>query len=235
MPSNISAPSRPGVERIDLLAARVLRSAEPFHFSLARSHAELEAAQHLRYRTVLEQGWTVPDEFPSGMERDQYDDAALHVIAVRGQAVVGTARIVLPRPGFKLPMEEAFGLKLSNPAVEVGRVCRGPDSHDFEHRVFLGLLAQVWMEMRKRDFIECCGAAGQSMIRLWQVIGFRVITLAPPQSYWGENRWPVVIRPSEALARFDETVNAIQQIGGDKNEAIQPQNVVASRDCSGVS
>lgn len=204
-----------GVERIDLIAERILRRSAPFRFRVACSQAEIDSAQQLRYQTARGQGWAVSGELPFGMERDGYDDGALHVIALYDATMVATARIVLPTPGRKLPIEGAFGVSVPASAVELGRLCKVQGCPDPNHGLLLGLIAQAWIEIRTRGFSECCGAAGRTMIRLWQIMGFPVVRLAPARYYWGEERWPILVRPCQARQLFDEAVNHLGHTKGD--------------------
>jgi hypothetical protein len=199
---------------MDLLAERMLRLAQPLRLDLAHSPRELESVYRLRFRTAAARGWIDPAQFESGMEKDAHDDAALQIVALDGDVVVGTTRIVLPAPGRRLPTEEAFAWEADTPGriVDVGRTCRDPLYDDPYHRVLLGLLGKVWIEMRRRHFTRCCGVLGVIMMQLLHKrLGLIVVKVAPPHLYWGEERWPVVIRPQDADERLDATVRIGEQ------------------------
>lgn len=196
------AVSEPSIKRMDRLAEGILRLIEPLRLELARAPHDLECAYRLRFQTALDRGWISRAQFPSGLPQDEHDDSALQIIALKGGAVVGTARIILPAPGRKLPAEEMFAWHPDQPGrmVEVGRICRDPRSTSGP-RVFFGLIGKIWIEMRQRNFTECCGCADINMIRVYEDLGFNVMKMAPPRLHWGEERWPVVIRPVKSKPR----------------------------------
>jgi len=195
-----AASSRSGIERFDLLAQRMLRAARPVHFDIARSARELDAVYRLRFRTIVERGWACREQFQSGIEKDEYDDTAVQIVALQAGAVVGATRIVLPSPGCRLPTEEAFSfnVNLHNRVADVARACRDSRYHDPHQRVFLGLLSKAWIEIRARGFTNVLGVMEARMMRLYQGMGFRVTALAASRLYWGVERSPVLICPREA-------------------------------------
>ena len=190
----------PSIQQIDHLAERVLRSIAPLRIEIARSPRDLECAYRLRFRTAVDRGWIDPAQLPSGLEKDGHDDSALQIVALKGDTVVGTTRIIFPSPGRNLPSEELFMWRAGGRA-EVGRVCRDAACAS-GLQVFSGLLSKVWVELRKRGFTECCGAAAIYMIRMYEAFGWAVERVAPPRFIWGEERWPVVIRPLESSERL---------------------------------
>ena len=198
------------VERIDLLIQQVLRLTHPLHFGQPQSPGQLEAALRLRFQTAVSQGWIAAGDFPSGLETDPYDDVALHIVALDGSTVVGTTRIVLPASGRRLPIEEAFAWQSDGRTVDVGRACVDSQYREGTHRVFLGLLAAVWTEMRNRGFTQCCGVVSAKVMLLYKRLGLEVSRLAPPRIYWGEERWPVLVRPQEAGDQLDTAVRGLE-------------------------
>lgn len=192
--------SSAALERLDGEAARLVTRAAPLRFAVAQSPATLEAAHRLRYQVVIEKGWAAPDAFPDGLERDGYDDRAIQIVAWEGQLPAGTIRLVLPVTGYGLPTEDVFGLKIEPPGevVDTGRMCVARSHRDAPHRVLWGLLAQTWIEMRSRGFSMSCGIQTASLTRLYQRLGFQVIILGDPRSYWGERRFPILIQPERS-------------------------------------
>jgi hypothetical protein len=193
-----------GLVRVDALADRLVAGASPVHFGVARSPAALEAVYRLRAEVVLERGWGGAHDLPGPLEQDGDDARAVHVVAWDGAVVVGTTRLVLPAAGRLLPTEEAFAVRLDAraPTVDVGRLClRPPYRHAYRHAVLWGLLARTWQEMRARGFARACSAASAPVIRMYRGWGLEVDVLGAARRHWGEDRYPVLIRPrSEALA-----------------------------------
>ena len=60
----------------------------------------------------------------------------------------------------------------------------------------MGLLAQAWIESRVLGFTEICGCFSSAMIRFYRRFGFRIEVLSEARSYWGEERFPLLVRPA---------------------------------------
>ncbi|MEY6432083.1 PEP-CTERM/exosortase system-associated acyltransferase [Thioalkalicoccus limnaeus] len=76
-----------------------------FVYFLARDSSELEAVYRMRYQVYcVERGFVSAAHCPGGVERDEYDDHSIHILAThRSGHPAGTARLVLPSPlGFPL-------------------------------------------------------------------------------------------------------------------------------------
>jgi N-acyl-L-homoserine lactone synthetase len=190
-----------GLARTDILAAQLIARAAPLMFSVARSPAECEAVYRLRYAIVVEKGWAKPEDFPNGIERDAYDDAAIQITAWNNDTLAAATRLVLPVPGHPLPTEETFGLRIESrtQVVDVGRTCVAKPYRDARHRVLAGLLGRTWIEMRAGGFTEACGIFTPAVVRMYRAMGFHVTILSTPRLVWGEARSPVLIRPVESL------------------------------------
>jgi N-acyl amino acid synthase of PEP-CTERM/exosortase system len=67
-----------------------------FHFSSIADPIDLETAYRIRYQVYcLERGLLRKDDYPDGLERDEYDAVSLHVLAThRSGEPAGTARLV---------------------------------------------------------------------------------------------------------------------------------------------
>ncbi len=196
--------------KADALAAQLIARAAPLVFGVAQSPAEREAVYRLRYSIVVEKGWARPADFPDGLERDAYDDAAVQIVAWDGDVLVGTIRLVPAVPGLPLPTEEAFGLKVEprTQVMDVGRMCVSPAYRDARHRVLAGLLIRTWIEMRARDCTEACGILTKAVVRMYRGMGFDVVILGAPRLFWGEERYPILIRPAESIHALTRRLRA---------------------------
>src|SRR4051812_41695581 len=149
--------SEPGVEGVplDLLVTRLL-ARSPFDYRLAADDAERDLAYRLRGQVVVERGWRTGDELPGGLERDEFDDRALHVLGWDGDVPMSTGRVVLP-PG--LPTEVACGIVVNPPGevVDVGRMCVVPGHQGLEHAALIGLMCRLYLEMRAHGYVIACG------------------------------------------------------------------------------
>jgi predicted GNAT family N-acyltransferase len=173
-------------------AATWIARAAPVRFGIARTTEDLEAVYRLRCQVVIAAGWASARAFPDGFERDADDARAVHVAGWDGERVVATARFVLSGDGRPLPTETDFDLALPDRArlADVGRLCVAPCHRDRGHRVFRGVLAQIWCEMRQRGYEEAAMVVTGTVARLYQRWGFGVSILGPARAYWGELRFP---------------------------------------------
>jgi N-acyl-L-homoserine lactone synthetase len=187
--------------KTDAFAAEILSRAAPLAFNVARTPAELESVYRLRYKVVIDRGWARPEEFPDGLELDAFDEHAVQIAAWDGAELVGTTRLVAPHPGYRLPVEAAFDLEIArrHQVIDMGRTCRLPEQLDAPQRIFWGLLAKSWLELRSRSFGKICGIFSPGMTRLYQRLGFRVEILGPARIHWGERRYPVLVQPAESI------------------------------------
>ena len=181
-------------------------AAVPQRLGTASSEREREAVFRLRYRTVIEMGWATPDQLPDGVERDDDDEGGLQVVARDGNELVGTARVVLPRRGRRLPVEREFGVAARPRDVEVGRTIVVPRLRgDSRHALLLALFAQCWLEMRSHGFTELLSAVPGRLVEVYRGLGFEVTELAPAREHWGEERFPVrfdVLGSASSLRRL---------------------------------
>jgi N-acyl-L-homoserine lactone synthetase len=180
--------------KIDDVARRSLAWAAPIRFALAETSAEREAVYRLRYQAVIEHSWHRPQDFPDGLERDKYDEHAVHIAGWDGAVLAATSRLVFPSDGNLLPTEEAFELRVEprGQVVDAGRFVVARTHSDMEHRVLAGLLGWSWLAVRARGFAIVCSAfASLPMIRLYQRMGSKMTILAAPRHYWGEVRYPI--------------------------------------------
>ncbi len=139
------------VAGVSTLAAACVARAAPVRFGVAVSAADLEAVYRLRCGVAVARGWTPAHAFPDGLERDAHDAAAMQVAGWDRDRVVATGRLVRAGSGHRLPTEAAFDMTLSGreQLVDLGRVCVASTYRDSAHRVFRGLLGQIWCEMRR--------------------------------------------------------------------------------------
>ena len=174
---------------LDGLVTRLL-DRSPFQYRLAADDAERTLALQLRGRVVVAQGWVDAADLPGGVERDDYDDRALHVLGWDGDVVMSTGRVVLP-PG--LPTEAACGIVVDPPGevVDVGRMCVAPGHQGLEHAALIGLMCRLYLEMRAHGYAVACGMMSARAQVLVRHLGLQVERLGAERSYWNEPRAPV--------------------------------------------
>ena len=174
---------------LDALITRML-ARSPFDYRVAADDSERELAYRLRGSAVLDRGWCSADDLPGGMERDKYDDSAIHVIGWDGDVAMSTGRVVLP-PG--LPTEEACGLVVEprGEVVDVGRMCVAASHQGLEHAALIGLMCRLYLAMREHGFRFACGMMSAPARAMMGLFGLQLEILGPERTYWNESRAPV--------------------------------------------
>jgi N-acyl-L-homoserine lactone synthetase len=197
---------------VDALASQSLDWVAPIKFSTAQSEAERVAVYRLRYNAVIEHGWLPPADLPGGIERDDYDNIAIHVVGWDGNTLAATSRLILPKPGLILPTEKAFDILVEprDQVVDASRFVVARPYSSIEHRVLAVLLAKTWLVMREHGYEMACAAfASLAMLRVYRWMGFHVTVLGPARPYWGEDRYPLLYDVAEAtpslIARWDQS------------------------------
>jgi N-acyl-L-homoserine lactone synthetase len=188
-----------GVLTLDRLSERLLAAADDLRVAVARTEVEREAAFRLRHEQVTAGRWADLD-LPGGLERDEYDDDALHVCAWRGDGLVGTVRVVLPDAARPLPVEATFGLTVepAGAVAEIGRlVIAAAHRGDPLHAAWGALFARAWLEVRTRGYTVLAGAATAEMAGRMRGVGLPYEILGPAREHWGEQRHPVRMDPAQ--------------------------------------
>jgi hypothetical protein len=164
---------------LDGLVARVLAE-YPYRFSLATTSQERAVAFRLRGRAI-----------GADVDRDGYDEVAVHLVGWLDEAAVSTGRLVCPPHA--LPTEEACGLAVEplGRVVDVGRMCVAADHQSYRHAAFVALLCRLYLEMRERGYATACGMMAPRTRRLMRQLGLTLEELAPDRWYLGEDRAPV--------------------------------------------
>jgi N-acyl-L-homoserine lactone synthetase len=211
------------VQTVDELARLTLDRAQPVRFETARSEADRQSIYALRYSVVTRRGWADPRVLPDGREQDEYDPIAIHLVARKGSALLGTTRFVLPSPDRLLPTEAAFDLRLeSMRVVDHSRTVVSPEYRDRGHLVFMGLLFQTWFEVRKRGYTRLCGTASDSVRRLSDRLGIVLDIYGPGRDYWGEIRYAYVWAPEQSYEALADRWGRVVGFGPASAPAVEP-------------
>jgi N-acyl-L-homoserine lactone synthetase len=180
-------------EMWDDFTRQFIRLSPTVRFTSAQLPEEWELIYRARYAQVLKQGWAKPEDMPDGIERDAYDDQALHLVGWEGEHMVIIGRLVFPSPRRPLPTEAAYDLEItpSQQVVDTGRaILLQTERSDEQHRLFLGLMGYAWQEMRARGFCHVCATMTAPMLRLYRMMGIHWQVLGEARLYWGELRHP---------------------------------------------
>ena len=202
---------------VDEMMSEAVAGAAPIRFDIARTDAERDAVFRLRYRVATERGWANPAEFPTGLERDPFDREAVHIVGWDKEALVATSRLVCPKKDRPLPTEAAFDLAVEplGRVVNIDRLIVAPGYSDRRHRAMVALLGATWTQTRAHGFHAWVGISTPAMVRLFRLLGFATLPLAPPQRYWNEVRVPILCDgargATEALKRRAKALAGLQR------------------------
>ena len=190
----------------DAVVNGVLSALAPLRFAEAEDQRERECAFRMRYRAVVERGMAAADAFADGLEQDEFDSRAIHVLAWDDDRPVGTCRLTLPVEGRPLPIERDFGVSLERPAVtvEVGRMVIDPDYRGDGHGTFMGLASRGWLCMRARGLTEVVASTPPRLVALFESLGFAVTALGPSRVHWGEERTPFYCDTLATIPRIQQ-------------------------------
>lgn len=204
--SDYIEPTEDVLSIVDNLSREFVGTVAPIRFDVARDDLEREMVYRLRYQVVVERGWARPNELPDGMERDHYDEKAIHIVGWDGNNLATTSRIVLPEVDVILPTEEAFHIQIEprGQVADMGRQIVAREHSSIKHKVFAALLAKTWLEIRAHGYSLVCGDFSPAMTRLYRIMGFDVKQLAPSQQYWGEERAPIIVDVARSMMALVE-------------------------------
>jgi hypothetical protein len=208
--SEIAGNTDEDVIRLDAYASSLVARLAPIRFGIAITEREREDVYRLRYLAVIERDWAKPGDFPDGLEREPDDEEAVLVGAWDGETLIAAGRIIFPIEGSPLPIERIFDIAIEprGRVVQVDRLTVASSCRDHSSRLFYGITAQCWIELRKRGISTCVGFESEGMLRFWGRLGFSKTILGPARSYWGEPRYPVRFEPSDAALDLVERVLA---------------------------
>jgi len=87
-------------------------------------------------------------DYPDGLENDEYDATAVHVLGWNGTEAVATGRLVFPP--HPLPTEQVAGLVVEprGRVADVGRMSVLPSYRSYRQAAFVALLCRLYLEMR---------------------------------------------------------------------------------------
>ncbi|GII86820.1 hypothetical protein Ssi03_48100 [Sphaerisporangium siamense] len=126
LPPPAGVPGTPGLSDRGLTDAR-----GRYTLGLARTPADLRAAQRLRYEVFAGEMGARLDSPVSGLDVDRFDAYCDHLLVREGDTVVGTYRMLAPGRADRLYSDGEFDLSalsgIRAGLVEAGRTCVHPD------------------------------------------------------------------------------------------------------------
>jgi len=178
---------------LEQAATDLMSSIAPLCIGASGAADDIEAMQRLRGAEISERGWAPPESISAGLDRDEYDDDAVHIAIRDGAQIVGTCRLIMPAPHRSLPIERDFGLQLEpvGRVVQWSRLVLAPRYRgDPQHRLALACFAALWLQTTRRGFTACAGMVARPMLELYRSVGIEFSVLGPPRFVDGEERIP---------------------------------------------
>ena len=164
-------------------------------FGVAKDDGERTAAYRLRYEELVARGWGDPAAHPDGLERDEYDDDAVLVVARSGLAVVGTVRLVI-EPAHVARLLPEYGIEPGRIPIEgtgvAGRFLIAPQFRRSREPV-VGLLAALWRAGVQLGLRRGVTFQSDDSIRWCRLHGIPLKVIGPARDDHGERRHPILI------------------------------------------
>lgn len=151
-------------------------------FGVAETAEERNAVFALRYAAALERGWTGAASVTEGLERDEYDEDALLLVARSGDEIVATLRLVVELERVRALLGE-HGFAADVPAegtIEVGRLTVARPHRKRSRELMVGLLAEGVRATLARGVARWVSFAEENSIRFCRRHGFPVKVVGTP-------------------------------------------------------
>jgi N-acyl-L-homoserine lactone synthetase len=176
------------------------------YFKTAESDLDYEKCFRLRCQVYCnEKRWLSPENFPDGLEKDEYDDKAVHVMALDEDFnLVGIMRIIrecdhkrlpyLGHPGLKGKRYEAQNL------AELSRLVITAERN--RHLVLKGLFRLVYLTSRRIGVDNWVFVSEPSLIRFGARYNYYFDPICTPAKYYGGFTLVAVSNLNETEARW---------------------------------
>ena len=172
-------------------------------FGPALDERERVAAYRLRYDELIARGWGTPSDYPDGLERDEYDESAVLVVARRADEVVGSVRLIVDATAVERLLPE-YGIEdgavpVSGTAVAGRYMLARPYRRSREAAV--GLLAALWRAAVEHGVERGVTFQTEASIRWCGLHGAPVKVIGPARQDRGEWRYPLLV-DTDVVAAF---------------------------------
>jgi N-acyl-L-homoserine lactone synthetase len=142
----------------------------------------------------LEKSWVDEGTCEDGLEADPSDPLAMHFLALEGETVVGTVRLLLgwkqELPGTRYLDMASLGMKPEQ-LVEVSRLATKRHGRSQDLRVFLGLTKLMWSWATEHEATAWLAIADVPLYHMLTRLGLPVLTEAEPVDYLGSECIPI--------------------------------------------
>lgn len=164
-------------------------------FIVCDTPEQVREAQRLRYEVYcLEKSWVDEEVCEGGIETDASDPLATHFLAIDGDVVVGTVRLLLgwreELPGARYLDLAALGLGPED-TVEVSRLATRRNGRSQDLRIFLGLTKLMWGWATDHSAKAWLAIADVPLYHMLTRLGLPVLAESEPVDYLGSSCIPI--------------------------------------------
>ena len=168
---------------------------------ILKTQGELVEAYALRYNVYcLDKKYLNPDDYPDGLESDEYDAASVHIGCYEDETLVGYARVIQPsaRP---FPIEKHFSIedvpggKFSQ--CEVSRLIVASGYRGNPLRVLKPLVKAIVFESEKRQLFNAFVVVEEPLLKVLCHYGLPFRQIGPITRYMNTDNYPCVVSASD--------------------------------------
>jgi N-acyl-L-homoserine lactone synthetase len=200
------------------------------YFKTASTDLELQQCYRMRYQVYCEEKrWLSTRDFPNGMEKDFYDENAVHVMAFDNDfRLVGLMRILQKKDFKVLPFEKHPAMKgkafMAPDVAELSRLIVTAKKNRMD--VTKGLLRAVYQTSRQMGIENWTIVIEPSLMRLLGIFDFVLEPLSLPAKYFGgftqvalanisrsEKMWHEIKPQSEAFYQSEAAILRTALVG----------------------
>jgi N-acyl-L-homoserine lactone synthetase len=166
-----------------------------FTFILCETAEQIESAKRLRHEVFcLEKGWIDQAAYVGDAESDEYDDDAVHFLALENGVPVGTSRYLLGERT-ELPAAKYLSLEQFDVApyevVEVSRLATRPQGRSQDAFVFVGLTLRMWEWAMEHSVTVWLAVADVPLYHMLTRMKMPLIAKGRPVDYLGSKCVPI--------------------------------------------
>jgi N-acyl-L-homoserine lactone synthetase len=168
-------------------------------FRQASGDAELARIFQLRYEVYcLEKKFLRAEDYPDGIERDEFDDDSVHFVALDtddSAQLLGSFRLILPSEhGF--PCERHFLIARPSPdpqrTAELSRMVIAPQARPIWRHILMGLSKEVYLYTRANSVEHCYAALERPLLAMLKRLGLPFEPVGEPGRYFNTDNIPTI-------------------------------------------
>ena len=163
-------------------------------FGAARNDAERRAAHELRCAAIVESRWQPQDNFPDGVESDEEDDDAIHLVGLFEGNVVATMRLIVEPPRVERLLREHGLTQLygADDTMFAGRLTVARPFRSRSRELTVGLYAELIEVASDRGIRQAISFLAENAVRFYRTQGMPLKLVGPPREDTGVLRRPAV-------------------------------------------